>query len=383
MTRLQLEQITTRAAFFIPGWIIAGWAPLVPYAKSRLAISDATLGLVLLCLGAGSLVAMPFAGTLAARYGCRAVLLICIAAMLPALPLLALAPSSLTLGAALFVLGASIGTMDCVLNIQAVAVEQEAGRPLMSNFHAFYSIGLLCGAATMTALLGSTRAPFVSTLLLVAVCVAITAASAHGWRTGRVVSGGSPFAIPKGAVLWLGIVCFVGYLVEGSMLDWSAVFLHEGRGIAMAQAGLGFVAFNIAMTVARFFGDHAVARLGRAAAVLGGGVIAAAGLALATSTFHVPLALTGFALVGIGCSNIVPVMFTLAGQQPQTGHSAIAAVTLMGYAGLLSGPAIIGFVAEASSLHLALVLSGLTLAAASMLGAGVASGQRRIAPPAG
>ena len=147
------QQHATRAAFFLPGFATAAWAPLVPFAKNRTGLDEGSLGLVLLCLGAGSLLAMPIAGMLAARHGCRAVMIATLVMVIATLPLLAVAPSPLTLGLVLFVFGAGVGACDCVMNMQAIMVERDSGRPMMSGFHAFYSIGGAVGAGAMTALL--------------------------------------------------------------------------------------------------------------------------------------------------------------------------------------------------------------------------------------
>lgn len=158
------------------------------------------------------------------------------------------------------------------------------------------------------------------------------------------------------------------------MLDWSAVFLHEVQGVDLARAGWAFVVFNFTMTVMRLVGDRVVARLGRATSVLGGGILAAAGLVLATASADLALSLLGYALVGVGCANIVPVMFSLAGAQTRMPERlAIPAVSTMGYAGVLAGPALIGFVADGTSLGFALLLVAIALAAASMLGAAIAA----------
>jgi predicted MFS family arabinose efflux permease len=371
------EARATRAAFFIPGFVIATWAPIVPFAKARAGLDDALLGVVLLCLGLGSLLAMPAAGALAARHGCRAVMLVASLAMSLVLPLLAVLPEAWMLGAALFAFGAAIGAMDCTMNIQAVAVEREAARPMMSGFHAFYSIGSLAGALCATALL-TLAVPALAMTVAVAVAMGLLALGAAGaWRRERAPSGAPMFALPRGVVAVVGAVCFVAFLAEGSMLDWSAVFLHEARGIDASRAGWGFVAFNLAMTLARLAGDRTVARLGRARAVLAGGLLGSAGLALATLGPGLAAALSGHALLGIGCANIVPVMFTLAGAQTRMPAGlAIPAVTTMGYAGVLLGPALIGFVADASSLAAAFLLVAAMLAVAALVGAAIRAAPR-------
>jgi MFS family permease len=165
---------------------------------------------------------------------------------------------------------------------------------------------------------------------------------------------GPLFAIPHGIVLFIGVLCFIVFLVEGSMLDWSAVFLTEQRGVPSAQAGFGFACFSLAMTLGRLTGDAVVARVGRRAILAAGGVLAAGGIALAATIPWWQIALVGYALVGFGCSNIVPVLYTAAGRQTATPQAvAIPAITSLGYAGILAGPAGIGFIAHQSSLSVA------------------------------
>ncbi len=371
----RFQQHATRIAFFIPGFVIASWAPLVPFAKTRIGLDDGMLGVLLLCLGLGSIVAMPLSGILAARLGCRAVMLATVALMLLALPMLTIAPTPISLGLVLFVFGAAIGAMDCVMNIQAVAVERDAERPMMSGFHAFYSIGSLVGATCVALLLTAGTSAFAATLAAVGIASALVIAVARAWHTDRAPQDAPSFALPRGIVIAIGIVCFVSFLTEGSMLDWSAVFLHEVRGVGLQHAGWGFVAFNLAMMLARLVGDAVIAKIGRATAVLAGGLIAGAGLLLATLAPVFGIALLGYALVGIGCANIVPVMFTLAGRQTTMPESvAIPAVTTMGYAGVLAGPALIGFLAQGWSLPAAFVLVAIALVAAAVLGRRLTAG---------
>ena len=356
------QQHATRAAFFLPGFATAAWAPLVPFAKHRTGLDEGSLGLVLLCLGAGSLLAMPIAGMLAARHGCRAVMIATLVMVIATLPLLAVAPSPLTLGLVLFVFGAGVGACDCVMNMQAIMVERDSGRPMMSGFHAFYSIGGAVGAGAMTALLAFHLPPWLVCLLASAVMAALLAISLPYWRTDKAPGDAPMFAVPHGVVLAIGVLCFVAFLAEGSVLDWSAVFLHEVQQVDPSRAGLGYLAFAIAMTVTRLVGDGVVARLGRHRSILIGSLVAASGFALATFAAWMPLALCGYALVGLGCANIVPALFSMAGNQKVMPESlAIPAITTLGYAGVLAGPALIGFVAQASSLVFAFSAVAVTL----------------------
>jgi predicted MFS family arabinose efflux permease len=364
------QQLATRAAFFIPGFTIACWAPLVPFAKQRASLDDATLGMLLLCLGLGSLAAMPTSGVLAARYGCRPVMVATVIVMALALPMLAIVSTPVAIGVVLLMFGAAIGAMDCVMNIQAIAVERESGRSMMSGFHAFYSIGGLVGAAGAALLLSLGVGAATTTILASCCAVAIAIPSMPHWRAQRAPRGAPVLALPRGVVILIGLVCFVTFLAEGSMLDWSAVFLHEVRAVEVSYAGWGFVAFNLAMTVTRLLGDGIVDRLGRSRAVLFGGITASVGLMGVTGIPGFAAGLAGFAVVGIGCANIVPVMFTYAGQQTRIPESiAIPAVTTMGYAGVLMGPAWIGFAAEQWSISIAFQRTAMSVIVIALLGA--------------
>ncbi|CAM0123364.1 Uncharacterized MFS-type transporter YPO1221/y2967/YP_0917 [Stenotrophomonas maltophilia] len=367
------QQHATRAAFFIPGFATAAWAPMVPYAKAKAGLSDASLGAVLLCLGLGSLLAMPLAGALTGRLGCRRVMVITCAMMLCALPLLVLAPSPVALGAALFVFGAGVGALDCAMNMQAVAVERDAGRAMMSGFHAFYSIGGFVGAGCMTGLLILGTPLWLAALASVAALLLVAVLSAPHWRPQRILHEGPLLALPHGVVLFIGVLAFVVFLAEGSMLDWSAVFLAEVRQVPRDQAGAGFALFTLAMTAMRLFGDGIVERLGRTRTLVFGGITSAAGFTLATLVPSFPVALAGYVLVGLGCANIVPALFSMAGQQRVMPESiAITAVTTLGYAGILAGPAAIGAVAHATSL-------GFAFLCVAVLLLGVAASARSLA----
>ena len=365
----RLEQMSTRIAFFIAGFGIAAWAPLVPYAKARAGLDDATLGLLLLCLGAGSILAMPISGVLATRYGCRRVfsagtLLICLA-----LPLLATVSSVPLLIATLFLFGAGLGAVDSTVNLQAVIVERASGRTMMSGFHGLFSVGGIAGAAGVSALLALGLTPLWAIMVvIVLILAALIKAAPHLLPYGSE-SNGPAFAVPHGVVLFIGLLCFVVFLAEGSMLDWSAVFLTADKQIDEAYAGLGYAAFALTMTVGRLLGDTIVSHLGARRVIVLGGLFAAAGLVLATLAASWQVALVGYGLVGIGCSNIVPVLYTAVGKQTLMPMSiAVPAITTLGYAGILAGPAAIGFIAHASSLSTAFLLIATLLVAVAISG---------------
>jgi MFS family permease len=343
------ERISTRLLFFVIGLGGAAWAPLVPFAKARNHLNEGQLGLLLLCLGVGSLLSMPLAGALAARYGCRRVIVVATGLLCLALPLLALATPLTLLGPALFGFGAGVGAVDCVLNIQAVIVERASGRHLMSGFHGFFSVGGLVGAGGMSALLLAGASPLLATGVVVVVIVGALRYAAPHLLADRSPGGGTAFAWPRGPVVLIGGLCFILFLTEGSILDWSAVFLTAERGVPSTLAGLGYAAFASTMMLGRFTGDALVRRLGRATVLGLGGLLAAAGLALTTLVPSWPVSLVGYALVGAGCANSVPVLFSAVGRQrAMPEHLAVAAISTIGYAGILAGPALIGFLTQAT-----------------------------------
>jgi MFS family permease len=365
----RLEQMSTRIAFFIAGFGIAAWAPLVPYAKARAGLDEGTLGLLLLCLGVGSILAMPIAGMLATRFGCRRVVSAGVLLICAALPLLATVSSIPALIAALFIFGAGLGTVDSTVNLQAVIVERASGKTMMSGFHGLFSLGGIVGAAGVSALLGLGVSPFGAMLVvIVLLIVALLKAVPHLLPYGSE-SSGPAFAVPHGIVLFIGVMCFIVFLTEGAVLDWSAVFLASERGIDTAYAGLGYAAFALTMTAGRLTGDAIVRRLGATKVIVFGGMTAAVGLSLATFAPSWEAALVGYALVGAGCSNIVPVLYTAVGKQTVMPESvAVPAITTLGYAGILAGPAVIGFVAHGSSLSFAFGLMAVLLVAVAIGG---------------
>jgi MFS family permease len=365
----RLEQMSTRIAFFIAGFGIAAWAPLVPYAKARAQLNEGTLGLLLLCLGVGSMIAMPVAGAPASRYGIRRVatggtLLICLG-----LPMLATVTSIPLLMAALFVFGAGLGTVDSTVNLQAVMVERASGKTMMSGFHGLFSLGGIVGAAGVSGLLGLGWSPLQATFAVIAViAVALLKAGPHLLPYGSE-SSGPAFAVPHGVVLFIGCLCCIVFLAEGAVLDWSAVFLSAERGLDEAYAGLGYAAFALTMTVGRLTGDRIVRSLGATRVIVFGGALAAAGMLLATLFPAWETALLGYALVGAGCSNIVPVLYTAVGKQTvMPEHIAVPAITTLGYTGILAGPAVIGFIAHGSSLSTAFVLIAVLLIGVAISG---------------
>ena len=369
------QRLSTRFAFLASGLAMSAWAPLVPFTKQRLALGEAELGLLLLCLGAGSLAAMPVTGLLTARYGCRPIILISGALTALVLPALAWAPTPWLLAATLLAFGAAMGTLDVSMNVQAVIVERESGGALMSGFHGLFSVGGFIGAGLMALMLWLGWSPLASAAgIAVLVALSLLSCAPHLLAEPDVQGRDAPlFVMPHGAVIFIGVLCFMSFLAEGAILDWSALLLTLEQGLDTSRAGLGYAAFAVAMTAGRLSGDRVVRKLGGKRVLLLGGLCGACGFFCAVLAPSAPLALAGFVLIGLGASNIVPILFTAAGNQRAMPASlAVAAITTLGYAGILAGPAMIGFVAHAASLNLAFAGLGcamLVIAASARLGA--------------
>jgi len=344
-------RLATRLSFWVAGFAIACWAPLVPYAKERLGVDDAGLGLLLFCLGVGSVVAMPITGVLSSRLGPRPIIGAAGIALALLLPMLAVAATPLALGLALFAFGASIGSIDIAINVHAVEVERASSRPLMSGFHAMFSIGGFAGASAMTFLLSAHVDALFSAMMGSALLASAIAVAWPRLLQGSSDAQGPLLVRPRGGVLLLAALAAITFLVEGAMLDWSALLLIDTNLVTSAHGGLGYTMFAIAMTLGRIVGDRVVALVGDRGTLRWGGLIAIAGLAAVLLAPGPGVALLGFLLIGLGASNIVPVLFRQAGaQRAMPAGLAVAAITTVGYAGILIGPAAIGFVARASSL---------------------------------
>ena len=221
---------STRTVFLINGLGMSAWAPLVPFARDRLHLTGSMLGALLLCLGIGSLAAMPVTGKLVARHGCRRVMLCSTALVLMMLPLLATASQTGVMAVVLMLFGAGLGTLDVAMNYQAVEVEKAARRPMMSGFHAFFSLGGIIGAATVSLLMSAGLSPLAAVGVVMVVMVLLLLRSQPGMMTTRLHQPDQPWlVIPRGWVAFLGLLCFILFLAEGAVLDWGPCCCYKAR----------------------------------------------------------------------------------------------------------------------------------------------------------
>ena len=358
------EVHAARAFFFIGGFGTATWAPLVPLLRERLMVGDDVLGMLLLCIGVGSLLTMPLSGALAMRLGCRRVVMTA-SILFAAILLLVSCVDALSLAVPIvLIFGAVMGCIDVVVNIVAVLVEKGIGRRIMSGMHAFWSLGGFVGAGlygVWVGLLG--LSPFQSTAIAAGLILLLTAVfGRHLIPYGG--GGGALLALPRGIIVFVGMTAFIAFLSEGAVMDWGGVYLTTVRGMDLALAGTGYSVFSAAMLTMRFLGDRVVQRIGALPVAVGGALLAFGGILLVMFAPVDALLYVGFFAIGIGSANIVPVFFSLMGRQNVMPVSAaVSAVSTMGYLGILAGPAAIGFVSSLTTLQTAFAM----LAALSIL----------------
>jgi MFS family permease len=345
------ERAAVVAIFFANGVGIGAWAACIPALKARLALSDGALGFVLFSFAVGAVLLMQLAARLTRRLGPAKATRAAALLFGVALPLPAFAPDLATLAVAAFAMGAANGLLDVTMNGYASGVERRWGAAIMSSFHAAWSAGGLVGAALGGALLvfGASW-----TLGGAAALVVTLAALVWTWlQEGDALPLTEPhIAPPVGALLPLCVAALLCMGCEGAMGDWVGVYLMETAHAPQAIAPVGFAAFSATMVVGRLLGDNAVRAWGRARVVRRGATLAAAGLALAVVDPRLGPATLGFALVGVGLSNVVPSLFSAAAGLASVPAAGVAMVATAGYAGLLSGPVVIGAIAQGASLRL-------------------------------
>ena len=298
-------QHATRAVFFIGGFGAASWAPLVPLLRERLAIGEDILGLLLLCIGIGSLLTMPLSGALAVRLGCRKVLTFASLAFAVLLFLLSQVSEILAAVPVLLLFGAVMGCIDVVVNVQAVIVEKASGRRLMSGMHGLWSVGGFAGAGLFGVWVGGLGlSPTASTLIAAGIMTGTILFFARFLLPYGGEAGGRMLAMPRGIVTFVGIIACIAFLVEGAIMDWSGVFLTAVRGFDMSLAGTGFTVFSAAMLTMRLIGDRLVQEMGQKRVILGGSLLALAGFLAVIFAPEVWLLYAGFFAIGVGSANI-------------------------------------------------------------------------------
>jgi MFS family permease len=340
------------AMFLANGFVMGAWAPQIPLLLPRHQITETALGLLILVLGLGAVGAMLFSGRLISRFGSRRVLSFFSLALIPVLPAVVFSPSIIALAVFMAVFGAMAGCMDVAMNAQAVEIEKRLNRAIMSSSHGFWSLGGFFGGSA-----GS---------YVIAVWGSEVQSLATAAITAALVFGAMPYLLPLAPVaatakaparhtllprdlgLWLiGFMAFFSMVPEGAVLDWAAIYLSKELGSDMFRSGLAFAFFAGAMAVMRFAGDSVRNRFGAVRTLRISGFLGAGGLmggALAPTDW---VAITSFAISGLGVANMVPILFSAAGNHPRLPSAvAISTVTMVGYCGILVAPSTIGYLAE-------------------------------------
>lgn len=375
------------AIFATNGFLMGAWAPQIPPLLPRHDIAESTLGLVILCLGLGAVGSMLFTGRLIARFGGKTMLRIFALLMVPTLPALVHAPNlpSLFILAALF--GAIVGSTDVAMNAQAVTIERALGRAIMSASHGYWSLGGFGGGALGAYVLAhwgpEMQAYGASAVILAVLLLSLPHLMAD--PPHETTSAHHNHFFPRDLKLWLlGLLALFSMVPEGAIMDWAAIYLGKELGADAFRAGMGFACFAAAMAAMRFSGDALRNRFGAVNTLRVSGLVGAVGLmggALAPTDW---VAMISFAVAGFGVANMVPVMFSAAGNHPGLpAGQAISTVTMVGYAGILIAPASIGYVAEHvgfRATYAALALLLIVVAALARIAA-AADGVRPVSPP--
>jgi MFS family permease len=365
--------------FLLNGLLMGSFAVRIPAIRERLDLSDGSQGFALLFIALGSVVAMPLAGAMAARYGSRFATTVAVILASAGTGVVALAPSLAALCALLFFMGGAHGSLDVSMNAHGVAVERRYGRPILSGFHAAFSVGGLLGAALGGLAAGADIDARVHLGIVGAACVVAAAAASRFYLPAGADAAARDtplFARPPARIWALGAVACACMLIEGASADWSAVYMRLELGTSAGVAALGFTSFSVTMTLFRVVGDRLTSALGPATLLRAGGALAAAGFGLALLAGSPAAAVIGFACLGAGMACVVPNVFRAAGTMPDVSPGVgLAGVATMGYFGFVLGPPLIGGLATLMGLPAALGLLVLLAAVvAALAGATGATG---------
>jgi MFS family permease len=367
------SRLAVKLIFFINGFVHANLAARFPFLQKLFDINDGTLGFVLLSSSVGALIAMPFTGWLIIRNGSRRITIFSVFLYCIFVPLVPLMPGLIGLIIIFFIMGLTAGMLDVSMNSQAVMVEQQHEKPIMTSFHALFSIGMVAGAFC-----GSLFVQLQTTLFVhLATIVGISVAGA-AWARYHLIHDkpkvkevdGPAFRLPNAAMVSIGVIAFCCMLGEGAMADWSTNYMENIAMADKAIAPLGLSAFALAMTIGRFFGDSARLKLGDRKLMILCGVISILGISLTLAWSNPYSVIAGLFIVGIGLSSIVPIAYSIAGNSKDLPPGVgLAMVTTVGYSGFLFGPPLIGLIANWQSLRIALLLVAFLFVVMTLLSA--------------
>lgn len=359
-------RLATNALFFISGLSFSSWASRIPDVKEKLGLGDAALGTVLFAMPIGSLSALPLAGVIINYIGSRKVTVIAAIIYLLSMPFLGIASQGWQLAIALFIFGFGGDLLNISMNVQAVNVEKNMNKSIMSSFHAIFSIGFMIGAA-LGGILASQGISTVWHLSTVGILDIIVALFVYQYLIAQDFKSSEAqplFALPDKSLMLLGVICFCGMLCEGAMADWSVLYFKQILGNASKYATSAFTAFSITMVIGRIIGDKTVAKLGLKKTLILNCSLVTIGMILALALPISWTVILGFSITGLGLSTVVPLIYSEAGHsKTMSAGVALAAISTVGISGFMIGPVMIGYIAEFTSLKIALfslvILGGL------------------------
>jgi MFS family permease len=367
------NRIAVKIAFFLNGFIYANWVSRLPRIQELYNADNGTIGIVLLSMSVGAVAAMPFTGWVIIRNGSRRITMLSIilyCAFVPFIPFMSNIPALVAL---FLIMGIVTGVLDVAMNSQAVMVEQKYQKPIMTSFHALFSIGMALGAWS-GALFADLNVDLSNHLFVIVIASLVLAV----WVSRNLIRDkpdpaakheGTLFRIPNKELISIGIIAFCCMMGEGSMADWTVNYMENITLSSKSLAPIALSAFATAMTLGRLFGDSTRTTLGDTKLIIAGGAISTAGLALALLFPQPYVAITGFFFVGLGLSTIVPIAYSIAGNAKGLPQGVgLAMVTTVGYAGFLVGPPIIGLIADGTNLRFGLVVVLGLLVLMTMLG---------------
>jgi MFS family permease len=346
-------RLAVSLVFLVNGLYLGSWTPKVPEIVSRLDLTPGMMGLMVVLFGIGSITIMPISGAMIARHGSTHTLRIAAMLFLPTMLLISVAPDFWTAATACYFFGGFLGALDIAMNANAVEVERDMQRSIMSSCHAFWSMGTLIGAASGGYLI-DTIGTLAHAVIVTTVAAGILILAVPRLMPDRVpdpvqpAGRGAKAGLPMSPLPWLlGVICLFSMMPEGSIFDWSALYLNRDLGASLTVASLAGASFSLTMMIMRFAGDLVRDRLGAVPTMRISTILAAIGMAIAGVSSSPIMAIIGFGVCGIGISNMVPIAFSAAGNLPGMAQGVgLSVVSIMGYSGALFAPTLIGFVAE-------------------------------------
>lgn len=353
-------RLATTAIFLVQGMGMGAWAACIPALRHQLNLTDSALSLSLLAYAAGGLIGMPLSVWLVSRLDSHIATMSIAIMFSVSLILPGIAPTLLMLIGAALILGMGKGLVDVAMNTFALAIQSNWGSPILSSFHAAASAGGLLGAVWIGFMFSNGHSVLTGLSILTIISLTIVGISIPLSSGAKIehsnASSSAALAIPTRALFGIGSLCFLVLLIEGSIADWSGVYMTTIVQVTTAQAAAAYAAFSIMMFIGRIFGDWLIQKVGGPMVLLVGATTTAIGLILALGFANYVSSILGFALVGLGISNLVPLFFSTASKfttlPPAT---AIAMTATIGYAGFLVGPPLIGIVSDLIGLRLALL----------------------------